>query len=55
MRSGIVGGRDAVKGKWPWMVHLNITSDGVTKWRCGGTILNNKWILTAANCWDESM
>ncbi|KAK2832755.1 hypothetical protein Q5P01_016644 [Channa striata] len=55
VRSGIVGGKDAAKGKWPWMVHLNITSDGVTKWRCGGTILNSKWILTAANCWDETI
>ncbi|XP_018518341.1 tryptase-2 [Lates calcarifer] len=51
----IVGGRDAEKGSWPWMVHLNITSDGKTKWRCGGTILNNQWVLTAAHCLDAKL
>ncbi|XP_044038024.1 tryptase-2-like [Siniperca chuatsi] len=53
VRSSIVGGQDAPKGSWPWMVHLNITSDGINKWRCGGTILNSEWLLTAANCLDE--
>lgn len=53
VQSSIVGGHKAEKGSWPWMVHLNITSDGRNKWRCGGTILNNEWVLTAANCWDR--
>uniref|UniRef100_UPI0037E81272 tryptase-2-like n=1 Tax=Semicossyphus pulcher TaxID=241346 RepID=UPI0037E81272 len=52
-RSSIIGGRDAPKGGWLWMVHLNI-SDGVNKWRCGGTILSSQWLLTAANCWDRN-
>ena len=53
VRSSIVGGHDAPKGRWPWMVHLNITSDGINRWRCGGTILNNQWVLTAASCWER--
>ncbi|XP_039979769.1 tryptase-2-like isoform X2 [Xiphias gladius] len=53
MRSSIVGGNNAAKGRWPWMVHLNITSDSKIKWRCGGTILNEYWVLTAARCWDS--
>ncbi|XP_070837890.1 tryptase-2-like [Chaetodon trifascialis] len=53
VRSCIVGGHDAPAGKWKWMVHLNITSDGINKWRCGGTILNSEWVLTAANCWNK--
>ncbi|KAG7221973.1 hypothetical protein INR49_028256 [Caranx melampygus] len=56
VRSSIVGGKDAPKDRWPWMVHLNITtSDGAKKWRCGGTILNAEWVLTAAHCWDPSL
>lgn len=53
LRSSIIGGQDVPKGRWPWMVHLNITSDGIKKWRCGGSILNSEWVLTAANCWDK--
>ncbi|XP_013879740.1 chymotrypsin-1 [Austrofundulus limnaeus] len=53
VRSSIIGGKDSLKGQWPWMVHLNITTDnGLEKWRCGGTILNNFWLLTAGRCWD---
>ncbi|XP_056257726.1 tryptase-2-like [Seriola aureovittata] len=53
VRSSIVWGHDARKGAWPWMVHLNITSENKKSWRCGGTILNNQWVLTAASCWDS--
>uniref|UniRef100_A0A3Q3WEJ4 Peptidase S1 domain-containing protein n=1 Tax=Mola mola TaxID=94237 RepID=A0A3Q3WEJ4_MOLML len=55
VRSSIVGGHNALKGRWPWMVHLNITSDGINQWRCGGTILDHDWVLTAANCWDKKL
>ncbi|XP_073350145.1 tryptase-like [Pagrus major] len=54
VRSSIIGGRNADESKWRWMVHLNITSrDKANKWRCGGTVLNQQWVLTSASCWDE--
>jgi secreted trypsin-like serine protease len=36
----------AVEGAWPWQVSL-IYADRFT---CGGSILNENWILTAAHC-----
>ncbi|XP_075938741.1 tryptase-2-like [Anarhichas minor] len=51
VRSSIIGGQDAQENDWPWMAHLNI-SNGVKTWRCGGTIVAPKWVLTAASCLD---
>ncbi|MEQ2242208.1 hypothetical protein ILYODFUR_033410 [Ilyodon furcidens] len=54
LRSSIIGGENAPKGKWPWLVYLNIKTDtGLKKWHCSGTIINNNWVLTAGRCWDE--
>ncbi|XP_037648727.1 tryptase-2-like [Sebastes umbrosus] len=54
MRSSITGGHDAPEGRWPGMVHVNLTDGKSAKWRCSGTILDSQWILTAANCWKSS-
>ncbi|XP_041828399.1 tryptase-2-like isoform X2 [Melanotaenia boesemani] len=54
-RSSIIGGSDAEVGAWPWMVHINITHNRTTKWRCGGTILNEEWVMTAAHCLDRQL
>ncbi|XP_074647198.1 neurotrypsin-like [Tubulanus polymorphus] len=46
----IVGGFPAVYGAYPWQV-------GVRKYSgrfCGGTILNDYWILSAAHCYHDS-
>lgn len=41
----IVGGYDAENGEFPYQVSLQ-----TKKHFCGGSILNEKWILTAAHC-----
>lgn len=42
----IVGGDVAVPHSWPWMV--SVTTSGGSF--CGGSIIDNSWILTAAHC-----
>lgn len=42
----IVGGDDASPGQFPYQISLRI-KDSHT---CGGSIIDNEWILTAAHC-----
>ncbi|ETE58342.1 Coagulation factor IX, partial [Ophiophagus hannah] len=46
-RIRVVGGMESKKGEVPWQVYL-LNSEG--KGFCGGTIINEKWIVTAAHC-----
>jgi len=47
----IVGGQNAVAHEYPFMVHLkSYRGDGGSYSQCGGSILSNKYILTAAHC-----
>merc|ERR1711915_322052 len=46
----IVGGEEASDGEFPWQVSLrSIGALGATHF-CGGSIINENWILTAAHC-----
>lgn len=42
----VVGGEFSNPGYWPWVVIMY--KDG--KFHCGGVILDEKWIMTAAHC-----
>lgn len=44
----IVGGEDTSPGEWPWQAGL-FMNPGF----CGGTLINNQWVLTAAQCVDR--
>jgi hypothetical protein len=45
----ITGGTDAVISDFPWQVYFISGND-----RCGGSIINKKWIVTAAHCTQNS-
>merc|ERR1712179_807201 len=42
----IVGGANAERGKYPWQSLLYYNN----RFRCGGSLINDKFILTAAHC-----
>nr|CAB3265203.1 trypsin-3-like [Phallusia mammillata] len=47
----IVGGTTAIEGDWPWMAYLFVKVQGpILGGVCGGSLVNNWWIVTAAHC-----
>lgn len=48
----IIGGSDALVNEFPWQVLITQLNDSDPNIRnfCGGTLINRKWVLTAAHC-----
>ncbi|KAM9425396.1 trypsin-1-like [Pholidichthys leucotaenia] len=46
LNTRIVGGAGAIEGSWPWQVSLAENGSSF----CGGSLINSRWVLTAAHC-----
>ncbi|XP_073502345.1 serine protease 33-like [Phyllobates terribilis] len=46
----IVGGTDAMDGQWPWQISLRYFGSHI----CGGSLIANQWVLSAAHCFENS-
>ncbi|KAL1490932.1 hypothetical protein ABEB36_011601 [Hypothenemus hampei] len=46
----ILNGEDTSPGQWPWHVALYVSYEAELKYNCGGTLISESHVITAAHC-----
>jgi hypothetical protein len=49
-RGRIIGGDNATRKQWPWMVWIKYRDFEGRDRLCGGSLISSEWVLTAAHC-----
>ncbi|XP_016413621.1 chymotrypsin-like elastase family member 2A [Sinocyclocheilus rhinocerous] len=50
LNSRVVNGEEARPHSWPWQISLQYQSGSLWYHTCGGSIIAENWVMTAAHC-----